>query len=81
LATKEDRDNDRYRGLVQDACKAVEDLRTLEITLRAFHRETDYHPHTIYTLLDPDRVACLAKDLWQLLTAADLWLQEAPDAI
>ena len=81
LATKEDRDNDCYGGMVQDACKAVEDLRALEITLRAFHRETDYHPHTIYTLLDPDRVACLAKDLWQLLTAAGLWCQEAPDAI
>ncbi len=81
LETKEDRDNERYRGMVHDACTAVEGLRAMEITLRAFHRETNYHPHTIYTLLDPDRVACLAKDLWQLLTAAGLWFKEATDAI
>ena len=81
LETKEDRNNERYRDIVQDACRAVEDLQALEITLRAFHRETDYHPHTIYTLLDPDRVACLAKDLRLLLKAAGLWAQEAIDAI
>ena len=47
--------------------KALSDLISLAPVLREFASTTDYRPHTIYTLLDPDRVECLYNDLKEKL--------------
>lgn len=38
-------------------------LEQLKDLFKEFFKQTDYRPHTIYTLLDPDRIACLLDDL------------------
>lgn len=52
----------------KDACHSLKgvlyQLNELEQEFRKFHRETDFLPHTIYTLLDPDRIKMLHKDLY-----------------
>jgi hypothetical protein len=41
----------------------LSELEKIETELRTLWRTTSFHPHTVYTLLDPDRVSCLRKDL------------------
>lgn len=41
-------------------------LGALEDEFRALFRETDYKPHIIYTLLDPDRIDCLRRNMESL---------------
>ena len=43
--------------------QAVEALADWEIRLRRMAVETDYTPHTVYTLMDGDRMRCLYRDL------------------
>lgn len=46
---------------------AIQGLQEEEVKLRTFFTDTDYHPHVIYTLLDPDRICCLRNDLQELV--------------
>ena len=41
----------------------VQELDEMEARLRRFSEETSFHPHTIYTLLDADRVSCLRENI------------------
>ena len=43
--------------------QAVAALADWEIRLRRMAVETDYMPHTVYTLMDGDRMRCLYRDL------------------
>ena len=63
LYTQEPRDSAFYAQTLEGAKRAVEELKQMETELRDFGRETDERPHIVYTLLDPDRVRCLWKDL------------------
>lgn len=62
--TTENRHSEQYRQAKEILLpESLENLHKMESGLREFHRDTDLHPHTIYTLLDPDRVSCLYRDL------------------
>ncbi|MFA6776701.1 MAG: hypothetical protein WCR76_10605 [Sphaerochaetaceae bacterium] len=52
-----------YQEQMAEYHRLMDALQIKEQELRLFHRNTDYRPHTVYTLLDPDRVACLRNDL------------------
>lgn len=41
-------------------------LQELEEEFRALFRQTDYTPHIVYTLLDPDRIDCLRRNMQSL---------------
>jgi len=57
--TKEDRETGYYDEKQRQWQSEMKALQKWEKTLRTLGEETDYTPHTIYTLLDPDRVSCL----------------------
>lgn len=63
LETKEMKSGAQYAGKVRQLKEAIDALVPFAGLLDEFHARTDYHPHTIYTLLDPDRVRCLHRDL------------------
>jgi hypothetical protein len=45
----------------------IENSYALESKLRALWKDTDYLPHVIYTLLDPDRIDCLRRNMERLV--------------
>lgn len=59
LDTKESRQSEYYREKLQEWHQAVAALGEWEVKLRKFAADTDDLPHTIYTLMDPDRMHCL----------------------
>lgn len=61
--TEEDRNSEYYRAICWKRRQAVEALADWEIRLRRMAVETDYTPHTVYTLMDGDRMRCLYRDL------------------
>jgi hypothetical protein len=63
LTTKEARSGEYYGQKVRQLQEALDAMVPFATMLDEFHATTDYHPHTIYTLLDPDRVRCLQRDL------------------
>lgn len=64
LETSEDRAQDQYlQAKEQLLPKSLQTLEKMEGELHQFHKSTDFVPHVIYTLLDPDRVSCLRRDL------------------
>ena len=67
IETEEPRDSGYYEEKKTQLEKALSDLISLAPVLREFASTTDYRPHTIYTLLDPDRVECLYNDLKEKL--------------
>lgn len=63
LETKEERNTQYFKMKKEQLRTALIRLKELEEELTIFHETTEYAPHTIYALLDPDRVNCLYKDL------------------
>ncbi len=63
LTTKEARSGEYYGQKVRQLQEALDAMVPFATMLDEFHATTDYRPHTIYTLLDPDRVRCLQRDL------------------
>ena len=61
--TGEDRSSEYYRENQAKCRLAVEALAGWEHRLRRMAAETDYTPHTVYTLMDGDRMCCLYRDL------------------
>ena len=61
--TEEDRNSEDYRVICWKRRQAVEALADWAIRLRRMAVETDYMPHTVYTLMDGDRMRCLYRDL------------------
>ena len=54
----------QYSAYAEEQCRrSVDNLKVLEKELRELFLNTSYHPHTVYTLLDPDRVRCLYRDI------------------
>ena len=73
IETEEDRTGEHYRQAL--GTDLPESLRRLQESIPAlldFQTATDYQPHTIYTLLDPDRVSCLYRDLLRKLESHEL---------
>lgn len=70
--TEEPKDGSQYLKIQGGVVALLQTLHEMERRLRDFHATTDYHPHTIYTLLDPDRVDCLWKDLSERLASRGL---------
>lgn len=68
VETKEPKDSEQYLK-VQNVLipSALDELDEIEGNLREFHTSTDLRPHTIYTLLDPDRVSSLSRDLRRVI--------------
>lgn len=65
--TEEPKDSDRYLEVLSGVSDRLHALYEMKLRLRNFYTMTDYHPHTIYTLLDPDRIDCLWNDLSERL--------------
>lgn len=63
LETKEDHSSEYFREADLKRRRAVEDLTVWETRLRKMAAETDYMPHTVYTLMDADRMRCLYRTL------------------
>ncbi|NMA65694.1 MAG: hypothetical protein GX957_05555, partial [Clostridiaceae bacterium] len=63
IETKESREDSFYKEACASLRTALIELKKLEQELTQFHKTTDYLPHYIYTLLDPDRIHALHKDL------------------
>lgn len=61
--TGEDRNSEYYRENQARRSRAVESLAAWEARLRQMAAATDYMPHTVYTLMDADRMRCLYHDL------------------
>ncbi|MGN0906881.1 MAG: hypothetical protein ACI4NM_07020 [Bullifex sp.] len=56
--------NTEFFSWAESVCdEKIAELKNEEKELRKFFRTTSFHPHTVYTLLDPDRVRCLYLDL------------------
>ena len=66
IETKE-QDGEYLAAALDGAREALREVRQMEGELRRFFRETEYEPHVIYTLLDPDRLDCLYRKLGGLL--------------
>lgn len=60
--TKEERDG-FYLETQKELSACLGELDEMEARLRRFFEETSFHPHTIYTLLDADRVSCLRENI------------------
>ncbi|NLZ61274.1 MAG: hypothetical protein GX904_00590 [Acholeplasmataceae bacterium] len=68
LETEEPKDCEQYLKTQNVLLpSALDELEKLEARLREFHSTTDFRPHTIYTLLDPDRVSSLLRDIRRVL--------------
>lgn len=61
--TSDSRETQAYREKRREQRAAVAALAGWERRLRAMASETDYLPHTVYTLMDPDRMGCLYRKL------------------
>ena len=60
--TKEE--DEEYRREAGERARAeLAKIKRLEREFRALAEETEYEPHVIYTLLDPDRLDCLQRSL------------------
>ncbi len=65
LETEEDHNGKFWDSVIDTFKKRMDDLQKEEKHLSEFWQRTNYHPHTIYTLLDPDRIACLWNNLYE----------------
>lgn len=63
LETDEERSGGYYQKKKAEQEQAVADLAVWETRLRKENAESDRIPHTIYTLMDPDRIRCLYRKL------------------
>lgn len=73
VETEEDHTGGHYRQALEvNLPESLRKLRESIPALQDFQITTDYHPHTIYTLLDPDRVSCLYRDLLRKLESLGL---------
>lgn len=63
METGEDRNGSYYEEKRLQWTEVLEELPFLERHLRAVYRGKDYQPHTVYTLLDPDRIRCFYRKL------------------
>lgn len=63
VETEEERSGEFWDWAVERFRTGLGELEKEEAHLYEIGRTTDYHPHVIYTLLDPERVNCLGKDL------------------
>lgn len=59
METEEDHGSKYYREKQEERQQAVNALKEWKIRLQEFASGTDELPHTIYTLMDPDRMNCL----------------------
>ena len=66
LETKESSASSYYMEKRRELTKAIETLGRWEPRLCSMMTETNYYPHTVYTLMDPDRVRCLYRGLRKL---------------
>ena len=56
--------DEEYRGLISEwLWKELEEIQKLKGECESLAEETQYEPHVIYTLLDPDRLDCLCRTL------------------
>lgn len=63
LETDEPKNSEFYSWARTECDRKIRTLQEKETELRKFFVTTSFHPHTVYTLLDPDRVRCLYLDL------------------
>ena len=63
LETDEPKNSEFYSWARTECDRKIQALEEKEVELRNFFVSTSIHPHTVYTLLDPDRVRCLYLDL------------------
>lgn len=61
--TEESHETSYYKEMQMTLKALLSDLERKEVFLHHFDETTEFHPHTFYTLLDPDRVHCLKKDI------------------
>ncbi len=66
LKTEEDQKSEYYQEKKRQQGQAVEALGDWEKKLREMFLETDYLPHTVYTLMDADRMRCLYRRMKDL---------------
>lgn len=59
----EENDEEYRREAAERARSELAEIKRLEREFRALAEETEYEPHVIYTLLDPDRLNCLYRSL------------------
>lgn len=60
----------RSRDIFQSSMK---ELSAMSVELDSFWKNTEYRPHIIYTLLDPDRIRCLYDDLKEVVDDESLF--------
>jgi len=72
LETDDPKTDAYYREIAGMIEGTVSRLVEIEAELRVFYKQTNYLPHTIYTVFDPDRVKSLRKDLQCRLKAAGI---------
>ena len=65
LETEEEHNGKFWDSVIDTFKKRMVDLKKEEKHLSEFWQRTNYHPHTIYTLLDPERVECLWNKLYE----------------
>ena len=65
--TEEERRGEYWNWINSSFRERIEDLKREEEHLILLRKKTNYHPHVIYTMLDPDRVNCLRNDLEKTL--------------
>ena len=63
LETKEDRTAPFYSEAVTMLSKAMKELAQEQELAQEFYDTTSFNPHIIYTLMDPDRIAALRRNL------------------
>ena len=74
VETKENRESAYYKEKQVQWRETVDALKLWEDRLRTMFEQTDYMPHTIYTLMDSDRMRCLYNDLRETGRREGLWI-------
>ena len=59
----EEQDKEFWQSALEGARQALLAVSRMKGEFTQLFRETDYEPHVIYTLLDPDRLDCLYRKL------------------
>ena len=65
METEEEHSGKFWDSVIDTFRNRMDDLQKEEKHLSEFWQRTNYHPHTIYTLLDPERIECLWNKLYE----------------
>ena len=65
METEEEHSGKFWDSVIDTFRHRMDDLQKEEKHLSEFWQRTNYHPHTIYTLLDPERIECLWNKLYE----------------